>query len=194
MNYGFKTDAECLSTISTMLQCKKERKENNDASFIRDGGFFSSKWSTFILREKSLDNRVHMFSVTVGSSKTVYAHEQLSVKTSRFLHFLKPVHRLTQQSYFRFNYCTTVCIEISLISRSSQTLSSFFKFVFFWPLGETYSCVHIFTTCKGSDPVLRWISAINLCSKTKGIVDKKIELQCLLGKELLYLFTIISAC
>lgn len=64
------------------------------------------------MKEKSLDDRVHMFSVTVGSSKTVYEQEQLSVEIRAKTLMpdvitLKLVHQLTQQTfYFQLKLCS----------------------------------------------------------------------------------------
>lgn len=69
-----------ICSRSTMLPCKREkkgRKEKHDASFVRML-WFSLKTKPEV--EKVRWQRCSVFSATLGSSKTVYEHKQLSGK------------------------------------------------------------------------------------------------------------------
>lgn len=75
---------------------EKKKRERKQWCIIYQGwiqGLFfllsSSKWSSFILKEKSLDNRVHVFAAIVGSSKSVDEHEQLSVEETLMLNVIR---------------------------------------------------------------------------------------------------------
>lgn len=83
MNYGSINRVYLYQIHHVAVKKKrKERKKNNDASFSRDGFLVLKMKQVLILKKnkKAIDNGVHVFSVTVGTSKIVDEHEQLSAR------------------------------------------------------------------------------------------------------------------